>query len=1199
MNETRNELQQENKNSSRGAFWGTIALAGIALLVYAYFAIFLFRQPKTPVILVGLTVFLFSLGSAVTSIVLTIRGRQQSAVKLALYTLFIMGITIVSVFQGRARTASLSILVISIIAILYLLPSQFRRWYSAVTAAAMIVMWSLEWVNPPWRVEIAAAKIGPAAVIVFVLIVGWIAFTQSRRFIAASLRNKLVVAFVAMAFFAVSAIGIVTNITATAQLDVVLGENFSELASRMAKDTADTVVNSKTALDGLVLNKFVQDTVEAANLSGDSNISALTALDQQWRSANDKDPVIVGVLNNDLAGELHELQARLPQYAELFVTDRYGAVIGSTDRTSDYYQADEAWWQSAWNNGQGATYISEPVFDESTATYAINMALPIPAHNRSDILGVLRATVNINELRDALSANQFSQTGQAILLFSNNQYLSRETGTDLGTLNTETAAAIESILAGGYGEISYDGADSLASKAPVVSSKNDAQEVIDQLDWTIVVHQDISEAHAPIAATTRGVVYTAIAVLLAAALLALFIGGQFVKPVESLTAIAERLAKGDLSAQAAETSQDEIGTLAKTFNRMRTQLTDLIGSLEQRVADRTRNLELAAEVGRAVSQVRNLEVMLKDACELILKEFNLYYVQVYLTDPSQTTLNLEAGTGNVGAQLVGRGHSLPINLGSINGRAAAEKQAVVISDTTQSTTFRQNPLLPETRGEMAVPLVVANKVVGVLDMQSTNPGVLTMEILPAFQALAGQLAVAIQNSNLLAETEQARAEVERQARRLVRESWIEHLDAIHKPEQLGFVYDSHKVSPLTELDESQAPYDGKAVSVPIALAGEPLGSLVVEISDESRREQTGELVKVIAHQVAQQIENLRLLESAQRYRYEAEQAARLQTLEGWQKYMASRSTENLGYLYDAKEVRPQDHTQMEADFRFTLPLKARDEMIGKVWVQGLTETDQESVELVNAVAERLSTHVESLRLFEETRFGQLELDKRARQLSAVAEISTASSRQLDIQPMLESVVQLTQRKFGLYHAHVFLYNEQTNMLKIAACGWKEGDEQEGMHGTTAIPFDQEQSLVARAARTQKAVIVNDVHNEPGWLPNPLLPDTASELAVPLLIGDRVLGVLDVQADRRNAFSEEDANIQTTLASQVATALQNARSFTQAQKQAEREAMLNVINQKIQSATSVEAVLQIAARELGHALGAPMTIAQLSMKDKSS
>jgi len=283
----------------------------------------------------------------------------------------------------------------------------------------------------------------------------------------------------------------------------------------------------------------------------------------------------------------------------------------------------------------------------------------------------------------------------------------------------------------------------------------------------------------------------------------------------------------------------------------------------------------------------------------------------------------------------------------------------------------------------------------------------------------------------------------------------------------------------------------------------------------------------------------------------------------------------------------------------TLPVNVRDEKIGKLSIQGLNAEDTENVALANVVAERLGAHIESLRLFEETKRGQLELDKRARQLAAVAEISTVSSKELDIQKMLESVVHLTQRKFGLYHAHVFVYSESTDTLDIRACGYKEGDEHEGTHGTAKIPLTQEQSLVARAARTKKAVIVNNVLLEPGWLPNPLLPDTVSELAVPLVIGDQVLGVLDVQSDRLNAFTEEDANIQTTLASQVATAMQNARSFNQAQKQADRESMLNVINQKIQSATSVEAVLQIAARELGHALGAPMTVAQLSMKDKAS
>jgi GAF domain-containing protein len=130
--------------------------------------------------------------------------------------------------------------------------------------------------------------------------------------------------------------------------------------------------------------------------------------------------------------------------------------------------------------------------------------------------------------------------------------------------------------------------------------------------------------------------------------------------------------------------------------------------------------------------------------------------------------------------------------------------------------------------------------------------------------------------------------------------------------------------------------------------------------------------------------------------------------------------------------------------------------------------------------------------------------------------------------MLATVVHLTQRQFGLYHAHVFTYREDTEELQIAACGWKEGDENEGTHGATTIPISQEQSLVARAGRSRQAVLVNDVRSDPGWLPNPMLPDTRAELAVPLLIGDRLLGVLDVQSDRLNAFTQEDANIQLTL-----------------------------------------------------------------------
>ena len=1067
MNEMKQPTQTRENNTARSLFWGTIALDVIAMLVFGYFLAFLQGADKTPVVYVGMAVFLATFLAALSSLILTIRGRQKLGAEIVLYSLSVLGITMIAIFQGRTPTASLSILTISAITILYLLPSQSRRWYLSVTAISFTLMWVIEWIAPSWRIQLAAAKVGPAAVIVFAVI---LAAMVARQAWSGNIRVKIITAFTLVALTSLSILGIVT---------------YTNYRNQVREDIRQRLLN----------------------------IVSLAALQQ----------------NSDLHTSIQNAgEETTDAYKQIKATNF--AIVSSEPAIDTLYTMRM--------NGQGQIYFvvdTGQAWDEDTAAVAEVYEDP------STLLAENFATLDHPIVEEDFYTDKFGSFLSAYAPFY------RQDGTREGVIG------------------------------------------VDFVSDTVIAEE-------------RAVLYlilvTIAVTMVLVTLLGLFLGNVFTNPIIHLSQVAQKITAGDLDARAEVETTDEVGNLALTLNTMTSQLQGTLQGLEQRVADRTRNLELAAEVGRAVSQVRDLNSMLKDASELILKEFDLYYVQVYLTDPSQRNLILEAGTGDVGVQLLGRGHSLPLNTGSLNGRAAVEKTSVVIPDTAQSSTFRKNPLLPETRGEMAVPLIVGNKVVGVLDMQSSVPGVLTDEILPAFEALAGQMAVAIQNANLLAETEQARAQVEAQARRLVREGWNEHLDAIHKPEYLGYVFAQNSVTPLAFGDEAPISNNKKAVSAPLAVAGEALGSLVVEMDDEASAEQTTELVNIVARQVAQQIENLRLLESAERYRSEAEQAARLQTVEGWQKYIGSRTADSLGYLYDTKEVRPKNGNSDVDASMFALPLKVRDEQIGNISVQGLTQDNQEEVELANVVAERLSEHIESLRLFEETKQGQVELTKRARQLSAVAEISTASSQELEVDKLLSTVVKLTQRQFDLYHAHVFIFNEATQELQIAACGWQEGDEHEGTTETVSIPLDKKQSLVARAARTKKAVIVNDVKGEPGWLANELLPNTAAEMAVPLVIGDRVLGVLDVQADRVNAFTDEDANIQTTLASQVATAMQNARSFSLAQKQAERESMLNTINQKIQSATSVEAVLQIAARELGHALGAPMAVAQLSMKDKS-
>lgn len=624
------------------------------------------------------------------------------------------------------------------------------------------------------------------------------------------------------------------------------------------------------------------------------------------------------------------------------------------------------------------------------------------------------------------------------------------------------------------------------------------------------------------------------------------------------------------------------------------ELRDLQAVLEQRVAERTHGLELAAEVGRSVSRVRELGPMLKDAAEIIRSRFDLYYVQVYLTNPAQNTLLLKSGTGTVGAELIDRGHSLPIDTGSINGRSVVEKRSVVISDTASSTTFRPNPLLPNTRSEMAVPLMVGEKVVGVLDLQSGKVRGLDQDMLPAFEALAGQMAIAIQNASLLEETEQARAEVEAQARRLTRANWADYQDAIHKPEQTGFVFEGNKVIPLVETDELKVPGKGNAISAPIVVTGEPLGSLVVEINVAAQSTQNVELVTILARQVGQQIENLRLLESAERYRAEAEEASRRLTREGWKGYIQERSGQSLGYLYDLNEVKPagQESWLVVGDSALTLPLKVRDETIGQLIVQGLDTDDSEALELANTVVERLGAHIEGLRQYDQTQSALAQSEK-------LFQASRRLTQAADLQELVKAAVEaLNIPEVNRATLTTLTYNAAGELEGgVVVANWWNGTGNEGDAVGKYYSVEEVQAMSLFLSPTP--LFINDAsHDEridSGSLQIAKGLNARAVVALPLFLGARQVGALWLEGEEPHNFAQDEIRLFSALAPQIATVLENRRQYEQAQKQAERESTLNVIGQKIRSATTVDAVLQIAARELGHALGAPLTIAQLGLK----
>jgi GAF domain-containing protein len=351
--------------------------------------------------------------------------------------------------------------------------------------------------------------------------------------------------------------------------------------------------------------------------------------------------------------------------------------------------------------------------------------------------------------------------------------------------------------------------------------------------------------------------------------------------------------------------------------------------------------------------------MLTEAVEMIRARFDLYYTQIYLTDPSRERLILRAGTGDVGSLLLQRGHNLVVNSGSLNGRAVLEKQAQIVVDTTENPAFLSNPLLPNTRSEMSIPLIVEGNVVGVLDMQSEHPGALAEGNLPAFEALAGQLAIAIRNAVLFMEVQEARSEVESQMVRFTEQGWGNFLNAIDQEHQIGFAFTDNKVTRLQPEVLSTAS-KANSLNLPIMVTGTKVGEIQFPANLKSNEI---ELISAVSEQLAQHVENLRLLAQAETFRKEAEQAVRRLTHEGWESYLSSSQLKT-GYVYDLNQVQPlSGDNNPVAGQSLKQPLVVGDESIGELKLD-LPESSGVASEILSAVAQQLSGHLENLRLSE-------------------------------------------------------------------------------------------------------------------------------------------------------------------------------------------------------------------------------------------
>lgn len=370
-----------------------------------------------------------------------------------------------------------------------------------------------------------------------------------------------------------------------------------------------------------------------------------------------------------------------------------------------------------------------------------------------------------------------------------------------------------------------------------------------------------------------------------------FMAGQIVHPIQMLTNAATAISLGNWTVTANISSNDETGVLASAFNSMTSQLRDLFSTLEQRVTERTdelqttsrqnekraHDLQTISEIGRAVSSEQGLEKILPLITNVVSERFGFYHVGIFLLDEESNYAILRATNSQGGQKMLARVHRLEVGQVGIVGMVAATGTPRIALNVGEDAIYFKNPDLPETRSEIALPLTISGKIIGVLDAQSAQPSAFTNEDVYTLSILADQIAIAIENARLYESTRKSLEQMEAVYRQYVKNEWTR----FSREEKLsGFRYAEGTSAPLeVPLDlgkvsqtisngniyQSEAGPDGKPaeLGVPVKLRGEVIGILHITTSQKPRwTDDDIDIAEAVAERLAISMENARLFQSS-------------------------------------------------------------------------------------------------------------------------------------------------------------------------------------------------------------------------------------------------------------------------------------------------------------------------------------------------
>lgn len=473
------------------------------------------------------------------------------------------------------------------------------------------------------------------------------------------------------------------------------------------------------------------------------------------------------------------------------------------------------------------------------------------------------------------------------------------------------------------------------------------------------------------------------------------------------------------------------------------------------LARRAAELEVVAQVSLAVTTILDSAELLQTVVDLTQERFGLRLVTVGLLEADGRTLRLVAGSGDIGRQLAATRPAITLDqTPSLVAQAARTRQSVVVNDVTNHPDYWAHPLLISTHAELVMPIILGDRLLGTLDVQSEELNRFGPDDVRVFNILAAQLGVALENAWRFEEMNKFSAELEESRH---------FLDSIFE-----------KIpTPITVKDAANLRF------VRVNKASEQMiGWKEEEVVGKSNHDlfppEQADLFAATDHEL---LATGRMVEVPEQH---------IQTAEG-----------DLRLIHIRK-----------------VPITDR---YGKIkYIVGISEDITERKQLEQTI--------------------QASGERRGRQV----QVSTEVAQEIAAAPALEElfwrVVDLIQARFGYYYVQVYTLEEDE--LRLQAGSGEIGRRLKEMGHK--IMVNNSLSIIAQAAQTAVPVLVPDVTQEAKWLPNIWLPDTRCELAVPIQLQQKVLGVLDVQHHTVGGLTPEDQLLLVGLCGQIAIALDYRR-----------------------------------------------------------